>query len=455
MKRNKKFKMKRLFIGLMVLSLTLASCEEFLDEYSTIGLSADKLTDINAMNSLNAGAYNDMRGFYAYQHMITTTLMRDVQIRRSANWTPFFKWTSSGIPGMFTENSYSNGYRALNKINTVLNADIDNMYGTNAEKASAKGDAYFLRAAVYFQLNNYYTHPSTGISVPLVLSVLGTNDRVSLASSEEIKTQIESDIEAARTNLAVGEGITTHGAATAMAARIYFYHGKYDLAYERANEVIESGGYSLESNLADIYLKGSGSSEVIYSIIQDVSEQSFGPAQIGFDNHQADEQVGITSVNPDGLIGQLRAADPNDKRFADLMSEGDGHVYLNGKWPNNNVDYVALRLAEMHLTRAEANVMVNNTVSANDIADVNAIKTRAGAAQMVVGNPTKAEMLEIIYNERSKELYNEWGDRFLNTRRLQKGIVNENGIGMTSFNDYSKILYYPLPVSEVDIHNLQ
>ena len=56
-------------------------------------------------------------------------------------------------------------------------------------------------------------------------------------------------------NLEIGEGITTHGAATAMAARIYFYHGKYDLAYERANEVIESGGYSLESNIADIYLK--------------------------------------------------------------------------------------------------------------------------------------------------------------------------------------------------------
>ncbi|MDG1029068.1 MAG: hypothetical protein P8O98_08695, partial [Flavobacteriaceae bacterium] len=66
--------MKRLFIGLMVLSLAFTSCEEFLDEYSTIGLSADKLTDINAMNSLNAGAYNDMRGFYAYQHMISTTL---------------------------------------------------------------------------------------------------------------------------------------------------------------------------------------------------------------------------------------------------------------------------------------------------------------------------------------------------------------------------------------------
>jgi hypothetical protein len=455
MKNNKKFKMKRLFIGLMVLSLAFTSCEEFLDEYSTIGLSADKLTDINAMNSLNAGAYNDMRGFYAYQHMITTTLMRDVAIRRSANWTPFYKWTNSGIPGMFTSNSYSNGYRALNKINTVLNADIDNMYGSNAEKASAKGDAFFLRAAVYFQLNNYFTHPTTGKSVPLVLTVLGTNDRVSLASSDEIKSQIESDIEAARTNLAIGEGITSHAAATAMAARIYFYHGKYDLAYERANEVISSGKFSLEANVADIYTKGSGSSEVIYAVIHNSSEQTFGPAQIGFNNHQADDQLGTTSLNPNGLIGQLRTADPTDKRFADLMSEGDGRVYLGGKWPTNSVDYVALRLAEMHLTRAEANIMVNNAVTADDVADVNALISRAGAATTVAGTPTKTEMLEIIFNERSKELYNEWGDRFLNTRRLQKGIVNENGSGQISHATYSQILYYPLPINEVEIHNLQ
>ena len=115
---------------------------------------------------------------------------------------------------MFSGNSYSNGYRALNKINTVINADIDNMYGTNAEKASVKGDAFFLRAAVYFQLNNFFTHPTTGKSVPLVLTVLGTNDRVSLASSAEIVTQIESDIEAARTNLAIGEGITSHALNT-------------------------------------------------------------------------------------------------------------------------------------------------------------------------------------------------------------------------------------------------
>ena len=53
-------------------------------------------------------------------------------------------------------NRYGVAYQAFNKVNTVLNADIDNMYGTAAEKASAKGDAYFIRAFCYFHLNNWF-----------------------------------------------------------------------------------------------------------------------------------------------------------------------------------------------------------------------------------------------------------------------------------------------------------
>ena len=103
----------------------------------------------------------------------------------------------------------------------------------------------------------------------------------------------------------------------------------------------------------------------------------------------------------------------------------DGVVYTDGKYPNNNVDYIGIRLAEMYLTRAESNIMVNNTVAAQDVSDVNAVKNRAGASDVVSGTPGKSAMLEIIFNERSKELYNETGDRFFNSRRLQKSIVNE------------------------------
>ena len=98
--------------------------------------------------------------------------------------------------------------------------------------------------------------------------------------------------------------------------------------------------------------------------------------------------------------------------------------------------------------------MVNNTVAAQDVSDVNAVKNRAGASDVVSGTPGKSAMLEIIFNERSKELYNETGDRFFNSRRLQKSIVNESGNGFISFSDYSLKLYNLIRQSEIDIHNL-
>ena len=106
MENIKKFKMKRLLIGLMALGLVFTSCEDFLDETSTIGLSSESLTDIVAMQALNAGAYNDLRNLTAYEHAQSTFTVRDCQARRNANWIPWAKWTTtSGIPNMF--NRYS------------------------------------------------------------------------------------------------------------------------------------------------------------------------------------------------------------------------------------------------------------------------------------------------------------------------------------------------------------
>ena len=73
------------------------------------------------------------------------------------------------------------------------------------------------------------------------------------ASGSELIAQFKYDIEEARKHFAVSDGVSTHKAATAMAARMYFYLGEYDLAYARANEVITSGAHSLEANVADIF----------------------------------------------------------------------------------------------------------------------------------------------------------------------------------------------------------
>ena len=451
MKNNYTFKINKIFLLLSILFLTFTSCEDFLEEDPSIGLSADKLTDIASMNALVHGAYDNMRGFYAYQPMITAGFVRDYSVRNSANWTPFYKWTNTGVPNMFAGNSYGNGFRTLNKVNTVLNADIENMYGTAAQRSQVLGDAHFIRAAIYFQFHMTYTHPTTQKSVPLVTTVLGTNARVTQATGSELIAQFEYDIEEARKHFAISNGVNTHVAATAMAARMYFYLGKYDLAYARANEVIASGTHSLEANVADIYSRGNASAESIYTIITNRTENSFGVQSIMNNNFQADKDSGVASLNPYSLIAQFRNANPSDKRFADLMTEGDGLVYVDKKYPSLESDYVVLRLAEMYLTRAESNIMKNGSVSASDVADVNMIKNRASVA-LISGTPSQADMLDIIYNERSIELCFEWGDRFYNTRRLQKDIVAEGGNGVIPYSTYNTLLVYPMPISDSDIH---
>ena len=118
---------------------------------------------------------------------------------------------------------------------------------------------------------------------------------------------------------------------------------------------------------------------------------------------KADKDTGVASLNPYGLIAQLRNANPTDNRFGSLMTEADGLVYIDKKYPSVSSDYIVLRLAEMYLTRAESNIMKNGSVSAADVADINMLRNRASAG-LISGIPSTENMLEIIYNERSIEL---------------------------------------------------
>ncbi len=110
----------------------------------------------------------------------------------------------------------------------------------------------------------------------------------------------------------------------------------------------------------------------------------------------------------------------------------------------------------MHLTRAEANIMVNNSVSQQDVDDINILRQRAKPSSTLSSIPNKQQALDILFEDRTKELAIELGDHFLNRKRLQKGIVKlaSEGSGMKSYNEYVEMLTFPFPDNEVDIHGL-
>jgi hypothetical protein len=115
-----------------------------------------------------------------------------------------------------------------------------------------------------------------------------------------------------------------------------------------------------------------------------------------------------------------------------------------------------IRLAEMYLTRAEADIMNNNAVNQQDVDDINKLRKRANPATMLTSIPTEQEALDLLFDDRVKEMCIELSDHYLNCRRLQKGIIKipSEGTGLKPYSEYADLLVFPFPINEVTIYGL-
>jgi hypothetical protein len=453
MKKNKR-NMKWIAAALTIV-LTLSSCSEsFLDVPPTTGLSEDKLVDIPAMRALILGAYDQARNFTTQSTLYAAAMVRDVEVRNRDEYVQFF---DHEISTTMTSWMFNQGYQVMGSINRVAVSNLQEMEGTDDEKNAILGDMHFLRALMYFDLNNYFALPSTGYSVPLVKTPVGVNDRVACSPTQDVINAIEEDIELARTYFQNAPGVANYYAATALAARIYFFHKKYDKAYERANEVISSGNYIIEGNVSAPFIPGSASREIIFRFIYNAADGSGrSPTRVIAEAYQANASKGFYILNDFGIAAQLMQADTNDARYTAFYNEQPPVTYIDGKYSTDRMDYIFIRLAEMHLTRAEANIMVNGNVSQQDVDDINILRNRANPSTVLTSIPSMEDALNILFDDRIKELAFEMGDHYLNRKRLEKGIINTplEGSGFKPYSEYSELLVFPFPDNEVKIHGL-
>ena len=446
------FRMKKLVI--IFVSTIFWSCgDDFLDNPPNIGLTPDKLTDLASAQALLYGAYAQIRPFVSQSALYSAGMMRDVVNRNRGEYDNFY---GHEISANMTSWQYSSGFTALGTVNKIFEDDLANTAATDAEKSAVLADAHFLRALIYFDLNNYWGDPITDYTVPLLETPLSIDDRVSCAKTSELSAFIETEIETARVYFQeASSGISNYYAATALAARIYFFHEKYDLAYARANEVITSGQYSLESDVTEVFTEPGNSNEIIFKIMfNSIDGSGVSPSVRIFEAYQASPTLGFYSMNPNGVAAEM-IMDEDDARYTGLYSSDDNYVYVE-KYTTDQMHYQYIRLAEMHLTRAEANIMVNGSVNQQDVDDINALRSRAKPSSVITSIPTKDQALNMLFEDRTKELAFELGDHFLNTKRLKFGIIKtqDEGEGFKTYSEWIELLLYPFPGNEVDIHGL-
>lgn len=197
-------------------------------------------------------------------------------------------------------------YQLIYQANACIEGLEESKTLNQSTKNQLLGEAKFSRALFYFNLVNLYG------DVPLITSTdFSANAVLPRTPYAKVYEQIVKDLTEAAAMLSTGY-VTTNRvrpnrfAALALLSRVYLYLQQWDEAEKTSSEVINSGMYSLEPDLNDVFLPGSR--ETIWAMI---------PLQPGFETAEGFRFIpGSVSFVPKCVITDqlLDAFDSTDKR---------------------------------------------------------------------------------------------------------------------------------------------
>jgi hypothetical protein len=209
----------------------------------------------------------------------------------------------------------------------------------------------------------------------------------------------------------------------------------YPNAAIEANRVIQSGEFELVSSYADNFNNSArtfdsrddnenATTEDVFSV--QVTTQSGVNDMFTFFSSSGRGDIYVEQAHLD-LYDQA-----NDDRYA-LFYDDE----RTGKWENQFGNVNIIRLAEMYLTRAEANLRAGSTLGDTPLNDINTIRNRAGLLDL--GAVTIPEVMA----ERHLELAFE-GHLIHDLKRTKANV------GTLAYN--ANDLVYPIPNREIIIY---
>ncbi len=311
-------------------------------------------------------------------------------------------------------------------------------------------EARFGRALVYLTQANIFAQSfqvsqGSNLGLPIVTQFFVgdiepfKNERSNL---NETHAFIEADLLFAMSNLPSTNGVrATSASAKGLLSRLYLYREQWTDAANMANDVINTSGLSLAP---DYSFYNTNSSEHVFQIINTADDPAFGSDFDTFYNPTSNNGRGDLTMTTD--LQDAFLAQPGDVRYTDLTYDdtdaGNQPARFTAKYPNgatNESDPNVIRMAEMHLNRAEANFRGGTSIGDTPLNDVNAIRSRAGLTALT------SVTLDDILLERRKELAFE-GHRRMDL--LRNGLNLKPDGGAISAPGAPKTIF-PIPNTEL------
>jgi starch-binding outer membrane protein, SusD/RagB family len=422
---NSQYKPVKNFFIIIIACTFCVSCKKFVEVPPPTNQIVNPLPfkdDATATATVN-GIYSEMMRSQNQFSDNLTTLYAGMSADELYYYSPSFR--DEFVKNEITQANHENlrtsfwepAYKFIYTSNLCIEQLVQSFSLTPHIKNTLIGECKFIRAYCYFYLINLFG------DVPLVVtSDYRINSSLPRVSKNQVYVQIINDLDDA-VNL-LGESYPTAGrvrpnkwAVAAMLARVYLYNGDWIDAEIEASAIINSGVYTLEPDLNNVFLKSSKE-----AILQLIPVNPIFNTYEGYAILQPNNTLPPTYLLTSSLLNAFETGDQREVAWVGSRSFQGQTAYFPYKYKvyGNNAPlteyYMVLRLAEQYLIRAEARVEQNNFDGALD--DINIIRNRAGLPG--VNYSSQQAILSAIEQERRIELFAEWGHRWNDLKRTGK-----------------------------------
>jgi starch-binding outer membrane protein, SusD/RagB family len=443
---------QKYIISLLSVSLLAVSCDKRLNVLPTQSISQSEalLQEKDILVTL-IGAYDGLQSTAAWGGDIM--LMNELTGNRDdIRFTGTFAGLSDAYRlEMNANNTFALGiwgqaYNTINRCNNVLSA-IDKITSSAATKDRVEGEALFIRAAMHFELVRLFAktwgdgNDQTNPGIPLILTPttdVTEANFVSRNSVSEVYQKVIADLTRAESLLPNTNTIyATKNAAASILSRVALMQGNYQVARDAANRVITSNRHTLAATFGNLWFTflnnaGNSPSEYIFSMKVTTQDGTNGlNTYFGINAGAGTAGRGDCKIFP-AHLAKYEVGDARGSYFSVVGGNNYTRKHLDRF---GNVPIV--RLAEMYLTRAEANFRLSTAIGDSPLNDVNRIRNRSGLGSLL------AVDLNAILNERYLETAFE-GNRLPDVKRLRGSISG------TAWNSPRLIL--PIPQREIDVN---
>jgi len=440
-------------ILIVILVLQSTACRKFVTVDPPIDqiVNPAPFSSDAAAISVITGIYSEMMNSATQFSAGSTTFYAGMYADELYYYTPGSR--DEFVAGNLTQVSHdainSNFWQPLYKYIYAANLALEQLRLSTSLTPTVKqrltGEALFTRVFCYHYLTNLFG------DVPLALSSQYA-DNMSLPRTAQpaVLAQMWQDITTAAALLPEdypeGDRVRPNKwSAKALESRLALYAKDYGKAASIASELINNHLFVLEADCKNAFLKNSR--EAIWQLQPVRPNYNTTEANIILPASNATQPTYLATSS---LLNAFEAGDKRKDGWLNKRVFNNNTMYFPYKYKirmNQTVSefYVAERLAEQYLIRAEANIMLGNIEPATQ--DINLIRTRAGLPNTTATD--QQSLKKAIEQERRIELCFEWGHRWFDLKRTGHTM---DVLAPIKTDWSAKDTLWPIPIRQINLN---